>query len=190
MPTIKDPFATPEELSIKSNGAISATHPDAARELEAASERIRNYCRWHVWPQVVHTLRLNGPGTDQLFLPTLYLQSITSMTDAGTAVDVAGLDYNTGERSDGIVDGHKWTARRGQVVAVIVHGHPDMPSTLKDVAMHVAARALGSPLGATKEAAGGVSVSWSLTGSQVAGGTVLLDSEHDALDTYRLPGRT
>lgn len=189
-PIITSPFASPEELAAKSKGRIPEDDPDAEGALTAASQRIRDYAGWHIWPQVSEVIHLNGPGLRELFLPTLFLASITSITDDGETVTVADLDYNVGKLTDGIIDGRCWSTKRGAVVATIVHGHPVVPAGLRYLTMQMAARALGSPLGATKEASLSSSVSWSLTGTQKAGGVVLLDDEHAEIDAYRIPGRT
>jgi hypothetical protein len=189
--TKKDPFASVGELVQKSQGRITAENTDILRELKAASQKIRNYTRWHVWPQVTDTIRTTGDGTCLLLLPTLYLESITSITDDGTTVIVADLDYFTDEFTDGVIERDTyWSTRRAAITATIVHGYTECPEEIKDLTLQIAARALGSPLGATKEQAGAVSVSWSLTGAQTAGGTVILDQEQAELDTYRIPGRT
>lgn len=70
-------------------GRLSQTDPDVVRALNAAKRRCRNYCGWHVSPVQTDTVVLNGAGDFYLFLPTLKLVSVTSVTENGVALDPA-----------------------------------------------------------------------------------------------------
>ena len=79
-------------------------------------------------------------------------------------------------------------ARFRAVQAKIQHGYDlDAVADLKAVVQQVVGNAISSPLGATREQAGAVSVSWATTAPGVSGGISLLERDYAIVDQYRLP---
>lgn len=157
MPEPLRTFATPEAMQKRTEGEIGADHPHLVRELEAATEAIRGYCKWHIAgrEQVTHTeVR---PFRRPVFIPAMKIASI----DAGQVDgrDLAGADIafdpDTG-----------WTELRGcRVHVVYTAGYENVPADLEALTLELAAAALGSPLGVTREQAGGVSLTFARTSS-------------------------
>lgn len=178
------PFATPDQMVDRSRGAITvASHPFLPSALKAASKEIRKHCRWHVATRETITRAFTGPRPADLWIPALEIASIDEATLDGVPLDVSGIVFNpeTG-----------WTSLRtwGRVLSVtFTAGFEEVPDDIVDLTLHVAARSLGSPLGAIREQAGPVSVTWSATAPNVSGGTVLLEHEKDSLAEYQI-GRT
>ena len=75
-----------------------------------------------------------------------------------------------------------------RVQVTMTHGFDSAPDVAQ-VVRQIVANAISSSMGATREQAGQVSVSWSLTAPNVAGGISLLARDLAVLDSYRLPGR-
>ena len=108
------------------------------------------------------------------------------MTELGVAVDLVGVSHDWSGL--GMVekrDGTFWTDRFRKIVAVMDHGFEDI-SDLKFLTLSLAARGLSSPLGATREQAGSMSIQWGTPVPGVAGGLVPLPSEQRIMDRYRL----
>lgn len=176
-------FASKEQMAARSLGAITATsHTYLDAALDAASALIREHCGWHIAEVEEQTVRLDGPGSALLVLPTLRLVDLASVVELGQAVDVAALDVS----GLGLVRGRRWTDRFGCIVATFTHGFAEVPATVADLTLQIASRALGSPLGIVREQTLSASVTWSTTAAGVAGGTVLLPHEQDQLAPYRI----
>lgn len=147
------------------------------RLLAAASAEIRRYCGWHVTPVVVgDTLTVDGSGGRDLMLPTLRLTEVTSVTEAGTAVDLTTIEWTAAgwlRKPCG-----NWTTRLRGVVATVTHGFEDADDVVR-LACTMASRAL-TPAGVVREQALTQSVEYRVD---------LLDGEKQTLALLRLPGR-
>lgn len=177
-------FATPEELSAYTMGLISETDERSQLILDGATRAIQNYAGWHIAPAQEVTVYLDG-GSDVLYLPTLKLNSIESITVDGALL--ASTDYEW-SRITGNVR-HKLSCfpdSWGGTVVVFNSGYADTPEDLKQVVLQVAAQALSSPTGATREQAGQVSMQWATTAPGVAGGLSLLERDLATVDQYRI----
>lgn len=149
------PFATPQMMEARTGGAIPATHTFLEQELAAASRAIRDYCGWHITgvEEVQH--RRVRPYHDTVWLPAMQIESIVSAKINGGDVDPATVEFDpdTG-----------WTSLCGRNVDITFRaGFEDPPETLVTLALALAAGALGTPLGISREQAGGVSVTFSRT---------------------------
>lgn len=180
--TAPEPFATADLMEQRSLGAITAaTHPFLDAELAAASRLIRDYCGWHVAPRDQVRLARRGRYRDEVWLPAIGVESIDSATIDGrdlTADELAALEVDplTG-----------WTSiEAASVVLTYQAGFEEVPEVIVSTTLQVAARALGSPLGLTREQAGSVSVTHAQVAPGHAGGVVLLPAERDALLPYRI----
>lgn len=156
--------------------------------VQQSQAAIRRYCGWHIAPAATQTLTLDGPGGRHLWLPSLHVNSITSVTNAGVEVDmVNGADWSeTGylELRSGC-----WTRRPRQIVVTLNHGFEDAPADLVEVVVSIASRAASSPSGAVEESTGPFRAKWAAVAPGVAGGLALLQHERDILDLYKLPRR-
>jgi len=176
---VDDAFADANQMANRTQGAItSATHPFLDSELEAATREIRDACGWHVAPVKELTYTHNGPTPRRVFLPAMKITTLSEVTADGNTVDLAGVEFdeNTG-----------WTNIVACKVSVTFSaGFDEVPSNLVALALQMAARALGSPLGATREQTLVSSVSWSLVAPGVSGGEAILDHERSTLSAYTL----
>lgn len=175
------PILTPSEFSASTDGVIAPNDPRLGLLLEGASRAIRRYCGWHVTPVIEETLTLDGPGGPLLRLPTLHVEEITSLKINGQDVDVDSLEWS----QTGMVRRSAWPAKFRSIQIGIKHGFEDA-ADVKQIVQQIVGNAISSPLGATREQAGQVSISWSTTAPGVAGGISLLQRDLAVLDLYRL----
>ena len=155
------------------------------RDLIAAEAAVRRYCGWHVAPVIVEDLILDGSGTSTLFLRTLRLDYVESVSVSGVPLDLADLEWSENGylRKSGV-----WPDRLRSVQVRVAHGF-DSADDVAAIVQAIAARATASPGGIVREQIGARSISLSMTAAGVSGGVVLMDHERAMLDKYRLPGR-
>lgn len=166
--------------------ATSLTATEAER-LDQAEALVRGFCRWHIAPsREEQTLTVRTRGQRDIFLPSLYVTAIDSVTEDGA--DLIATDYewiapsSILRRSDGALWGLD-----AEVVVTFTHGYADVPAEVTAVVQAVAQRAIQNPGSVLREQAGPFGASWSLTGPNQSGSLALLDSEKDALRPYRIP---
>lgn len=148
--------------------------------LEAVSDDIRDYCGWHIAPTLTEVVTVDGSGAEVQPLPTLHLLDVVSVTESGSAVDLAGIEWSR----DGYLKrpGGWWTSALRGVAAEIEHGYPATPPGLVSLVCEVALRALVVPAGASRESSGGESVTWRES--------AMVDLETRMLDRrFRIVGR-
>jgi hypothetical protein len=180
-------FAEPVDVENFTKGQIERSDPRVLDAIKAVTSSIRKEAGWHIGPMVTgHTLTLDGPGGKKLNLPTLKLVTLTSITQLGV---VLPLDDDSHDWSElGLVekrDGTCWTDRYRKIVAVMDHGFDDL-SDLKFLTLSLVSRGLASPMGATREQAGNMSIQWSTPQAGVSGGLVPLNFELQIMNRYRL----
>lgn len=159
---------------------------DAAEIILQVQAAIRSYCGWHIAPSIEQTVTLDGRGSRHLWLPSLYVTDVTSVSNEGTAVTSDEYDWS----ESGYIESRYgcWTTRPRQVEITFTHGYDDIPADVVGVAVAVAARASASPAGVKREQAGAVSLEYGQFNG-VAGGIALLQHERDILERYKLPPR-
>lgn len=172
------PLVTADDLANASGGNLTASDPGVEERAAEVTDLLRTLAGWHIAPLLDHTVYAEPIG-GYLPLPTLRLVAITSVTDpAGDAVTWSG------KRSGGSIT----VAPGSDELAVrMTHGHDTVPEALKRAGVQIALRALGSPMGATREQIGQHSVSVALTGANVSGQLVVLEAEEAVLARYTLP---
>lgn len=179
------PFATPQDLTNYTNGQVQEEDERCQAVLDAVSASIRREAGWHIWPVVQdHELVLDGPGGRKLALPTMNLLDLQSISELGRDLDVEEeIDWSAiglVMKVNGV-----WTNRYRKIRAKITHGYPEA-ADLAWLACSLAARGLSSPMGATREQAGAISITWATPQSGVGGGLVPLTSEQAVMDRYKL----
>lgn len=112
---------TPADVEQYTKGRLLASDPNTQRMLDAALDRARRFCGWHVTPVKTETITLPGSGFDFIVLPTLKVVSIDSITEDGATIDQADVEMFTGE--PGIL--YKKRCRRwcGTVEITYSHGY-------------------------------------------------------------------
>lgn len=95
---------------------------------EDVQDVIRAYCGWHVSPSITETITLDGPGSDTLFLPSLHVTDVASVT-------VDGVAQNEPEWSEsGLIRGAFHGRRFRSIVVTLTHGYTELPHALKAAA--------------------------------------------------------
>jgi hypothetical protein len=165
-------FAEPSDLDDYRSG-------DDAAALRQAQGRIRRYCGWHIAPEVTETITLDGTGSSSLWLPSLYVTDIASITVEGVLESADNYDWS----ANGYVNARygTWSCRPRQIVVELTHGYADIPDELVEVAVAMAARGTASPGGPKRQTVGPFSVEWDIPGP--------LQHERDILDLFKLPPR-
>lgn len=160
---------------------------DEASILEQVSAAIRSFCGWHIAPSRSEDLTVDGKGSRLLWLPTMYLTGVSNVTSDGDVVDPDRYDWS----ATGYVELRHgwWSCRPRGVVASVTHGYAEIPAEVVEVIVSVAARAVASPSGFTREQVGQVAFSHALSGEGVSGGVSLLGHERGILSRYTLPPR-
>lgn len=173
----------PVDLADYTQGKVSADDPRLPPLLNAATVAVRRYCGWHIAPVVEEEFVLDGTGADVAMLPTMRVVDVLAFTDDGRAVDVASLEWS----QKGMVRrrGGRWTDKFRGVRASVQHGYDDAPD-VEQIIKQVVSAALSSPMGATREQAGALAVTWAATGVGVSGGLSLLERDLTILAQYRL----
>lgn len=183
-----------EEFAAGTGGKISAVDPRLAPLLAGASAAIRRYCGWHIAPVIEDEYTLDYDGGSIVTLQTLRLVDVRALKVGDheySAEELASLKWShNGEIAfpnpgRGMYPGAGFRA----IKTTIQHGYDlaDVPD-LKQIVQQVVGNAIASPLGATREQAGQVSIQWSTTAPGVSGGISLLERDYAILDQYRLPG--
>lgn len=181
------PLLSPEQFAQGTGGKILASDPRVQLLIDGATAAIRRYCRWHVAPVVDQSFRLDGPGGAVLVLPTMRIEEVESVAERGVALE-DDVHYEWSANGEIRRLGRAlWTYRWRAIDVKIRHGF-ESADDLAQIVQQVVANALASPMGATREQAGQVSVSWATTAPGVSGGLSLLERDMALLNTYRLPG--
>jgi hypothetical protein len=173
-----------QTLSDFSQGKIRPNDPRSDLLIRGAVAGIRRHCGWHVSPSRTESVVLDGHGGPVERLPSLHVTEVGEVRDAG-AVLTYRADYRWSamgllKRTRGSFSPHF-----RDVEVTFTHGHDDVPD-LVGLVHSVVSRAMASPMGATREQAGTMSVSWATTAPGVSGGLVLLASELSMLSTFKL----
>ncbi|WP_157560530.1 hypothetical protein [Microbacterium gubbeenense] len=159
----KEPLATPEQMCERTQGEVSAeSHPFLANELASASDDIRTFCRWHIYPEKQVTYRRVGASADDVWLSAMEITSIDEVTVDGETWDddrmaAVEFDPDTG-----------WTNICGRKVHVkYTAGFDEVPPNLVTATLELAAQGLGTSLGQTREQAGSVSITYGRSGGGI-----------------------
>lgn len=163
--------------------------------IKAASDAIRNYCGWHIYPEAACSLSerlLYGDGRTKRVGRDLVTQLPARFVTAISSVlidDVAYTEFDF-ERS-GIL--HVFDApalsRKSLVAVNYTAGIPDaLMDSIKELVAHRVTHALASSNGVMSEAAGGVSVTYNANWINSARATALPDDNKEVLAPYKLQG--
>ena len=104
-------------------GRLSQTDPDVVRALNSAKSRVRRYCGWHVSPVRAETITLDGNGGQYLFLPTLKVVTLTSVTLDGETLDLTDDVKQSAEMPGVLVRPYSfWHCGYGNIEVTLSHG--------------------------------------------------------------------
>lgn len=181
-------FVSPEEVaSLAQSNLDRATVELLIKGTEAAARR---HCGWHISQETVSNQTVY-PTNGQIFLPTLYLTAVSSITVNGTAL-VNGTGYSwrqNGEVRFASLAPSAWDWFSGTAtLASYTHGYPTGSSALddvKDVIGSAVARRIGNPDVLTALRVGGIEETFA-TSPQLPS-IALSQYEKDELANYALP---
>jgi hypothetical protein len=160
MPSAIDPIITTDDLNKYLTG-------DPDLYIQIASDCVRAFCNWHIWPNITQSIKLFGTGNMALPLPTLQATSVANVVVDGVAWDdtryelqgppnnqlrakrlyhdISGyVDYDI-NGSDTWRWGYNRFGYQRPVTLDLTHGYVDVPIALKGVVLNLAGRAQAMP---------------------------------------------
>lgn len=149
------------------------------RAWAAASDAIRNYCGWHISPELTQTVKVTAHD-GQLYLPSLCVARVTAVVDSTGATITTP---NTGS-SPGILE--RAGRYQGACTVTFTHGYPECPADILEL---LATMAQPLPDGThpmvSSLASGPHSIR--LAAAAAGGAGALTDAQHAVLAPYWLP---
>lgn len=185
-------FITPAEFDEFTAGKFT----DDARivpNITAGSTAIRNYCGWHLYPELPCELSTTffdrrvseGRGGILIQLPARFVTGITTITIDGTAYDTYVLEPNGLLKVYGVMPCMEYAP----IVIRYNAGLPDeLMYAIKELTAHRVTHAVSSSYGVTSEAAGGVSVTYNAAWAGNTRATALPDDNKEVLEPYKVGG--
>ena len=134
--------------------------------VEAAGERVRDECGWHIAPVVSETVTVDIRESGRAVLPTLRLVNVTAVRDVSGSSPVTLPLSAWRWRRSGILECGTWSRGRRTLEVDISHGYDRCPPALLD---SVAQRLRSGSGAVLREQVGDVSVSYSGGVSSAAG---------------------
>lgn len=129
---------------------------------------------------------MDGSGGNVQLLRTLNVVEAPIVAERGTTL-VPDVDFEWSADGSLRKSWGRWTDRYRGLAVTLTHGFtPEEAADVKAIVLQVVAMALSSPLGATREQAGALAVSWATTAPGVSGGLTLLERDLALLSAYRL----
>lgn len=162
----------------------------------AAESAIRNYCGWHIFPEL--DCRLDTTFFDRrvtiagryimIQLPATYVTAVKSIQIAGVVYDETFVLDNNGILR--IYDVNMCAIREySKIVVEYTAGIPEeLAAGLKELIAHRVTHALASTAGVQSETAGGVSVTYNATWTNNSRATALADDNKEVLAPYKIRG--
>lgn len=156
---------------------------------QQVTDAVREYCGWRIAKPADETFTLSGRRDCSLFLPTLHINSVTSVTDTGTAL-VVGTDFDW--EPYGLIErlGYGcWARGRRGVVLVVNHGFTRCPGGIAEAITAAVGRAEIAPIGGIVSVGlptSNVVFSRASAGGPAAG-SLFLPHELAVLDQFRVP---
>lgn len=200
-------FITTTDFLNFTNGKFGTTDTRIVSNIASASEAIRNYCGWHIWPSLycgmlydVQSLRDAFVGPDLLIqLPATYVSEIVKVVlgakwnsetddwDGETIDDPDRFGFSVGRGLLKVYDVGQLD-RRSKIFVGYVAGLPSTPEAIKELTTSRVVNSIANPYGVASETAGGVSVSYSATWSGRSNSTSLPDDARETLNMYKVKG--
>lgn len=196
-------FATPEDVEaflqrpFQSGEEVLA----AERALTEATAAIRNYCRQYLELVEDEEITLDSKGGSWLFLPQLPVVDVSEVIEDDVTL-TPDDDYILGQHGKLYRVGQTWCKGVQNITITYSHGYETLPDDIVAVCTRAASRAFQAGLravetdavpGVASKSLGDFSVSYAsdtaVEGMMGASGArMLLMSEKDVLDAYRIKG--
>lgn len=172
--------------------------------IPSVSEAIRDFCGWHIYPNVtcgmlynVHDLRDAFVGPDLLVqLPATYVTGVEKIVLNAKLNPSTGLyegdeceDYDIG-MGNGLLKifDVSHVDRKSKIFVKYQAGYVNAPSKLKELVADRVSHAVNNPYGVSSESAGGVSVSYSGAWAGSSNSSALPSDSREILEAYKFRG--
>ena len=158
---------------------LSSTDLQIQAVLDTVSSAIRDYCGWHVSPNLECTFTGHGEG-NLLILPAMGVTSVESLAVRGEAV----TDYEWTAAGMVRLKCAAFPKEWRSVVCTYQAGFS--VGAIGQVVAQIASNALAAAPGVANERAGNVSITYNQTGAGITGGVSLLPRDYEILAPYKL----
>lgn len=149
--------------------------------IDRALDRLRVYCRWHVFPELQDTVTLSTDGSASALLPSLRVIEVTRVEVSGAVVENFGIDRDGRLR----LTSGRFPDALGAVKVTMLHGYSeDELDAVRDVLLGMVERVISLPHFIKSSASGDRSVTY---GVDAALRPTFGDKE--VLDEYRIARR-
>lgn len=162
-------------------GVMSATTEQKEAIIDAVSQAVRDYCGWHVAPNLKCTYTGEGDGW-LLMLPALAVSNVETLEVLGAKVDFEWRRNGLVRLSRGVFP-DRWRS----VKCTYNAGHSST-GVLGAIVAQIASNALAAAPGIAEEHAGGVGATYNKTGDGITGGISLLSRDKELLEPYIVIG--
>ena len=167
-------------LADYTQGRLNAADTETDQVLARSLAEVRRWCGWHVTPEREDILTIDGPGGRLLRLPTLNLVELGAVTEEGSEVDLADLEWSrTGVVSK--TSGVYWTSRLGGIAVTMTHGFDDAPD-FEAAVLSIADRRSQATSGGTAISVG----PFRFSEERTPAGAAFTGAELSILEHYRL----
>jgi hypothetical protein len=196
--SIADATALADLLTIQDFNTITANKYTGDSRIEpnikAASQAVRNYCGWHIYPSSTCKLstsfydkRISRNGNMILIqLPATFVTSVTAVRIGGETYNNFVIETNGILRIFGISEYFEpYTTLEVEYIAGLSDA---LVANLQELVAHRVTHALASSAGIQSETAGGVSITYSAVWTNTARSTALPSDNKEVLAPYRLMG--
>lgn len=196
--SIADTTALADLLTIQDFNTITANKYTGDSRIEpnikAASQAVRNYCGWHIYPSSTCKLstsfydkRISRNGNMILIqLPATFVTSVTAVRIGGETYNNFVIETNGILRLFGISEYFEpYTTLEVEYIAGLSDA---LVANLQELVAHRVTHALASSAGIQSETAGGVSITYSAVWTNTARSTALPSDNKEVLAPYRLMG--
>lgn len=163
-----DPAAlvTPADVAAGSGGQVTAEDPRLPVLIAAATDAIRLWCGWHVAPVITETLTLDGEGSPSLRIPSGRVLDVSAVRIDGETQPKDTWDFS---QAGMLRLRHGTFPDRFRSIDVdLTHGYQTAPALAAVITRAVLATC-ASPMGATREQAGSISITWARAGMTLSG---------------------
>lgn len=119
---------------------------DSQQALDAALAQVQSYCGWVIAPTVTGaTASVWSKDGCVLFVPTLNLTAVTSVTQDGVVLSASNYTFES-YGAIRVVPGHYFTTL-SKIAVVYTHGYATMPDDVASVILGFAQRAISDNRG-------------------------------------------
>lgn len=148
-----------------------------------AEAEVRAYCGWHIAPSRSDTLVVDGSGAMVQALPTLRVTALTALSEEGTAVDLAEVEWS---EAGFLRRTTPFTARLRGVSVTVTHGYDAIPLDVQAVIDRLTTRGVQSSSSVYAQVG---QVSYATGADGLPATATLTELDRAVLDRYRLPPR-